>query len=333
MNGDTRRNAGAVAEGSSTLWAITSYFNPVGYARRLANYREFRRRLKVPLVTVELARDRATLQLRPDDADRLVQLTGEDRLWQKERLLNVALRALPPDCGEVAWLDCDVVLDAEDWPRRVGDALSRFTLVQPFAGFREVPPHAGAWEPPAGAAWKGGDAFGRRLADGVPIDELFRRGVGHRLARGHAVGFAWAARRGLLERHGLYDGCILGSGDKAIAIAALGRFDLLDRLEMNARQTAHFRSWAEPFFADVRGDIGYADATLFHLWHGELKLRRYRRRHEEFKRFGFDPAVDIAIDAQGAWRWTTANSEMRAYVANYFDARNEDGTAIAEPGR
>ncbi len=123
-------------------------------------------------------------------------------------------------------------------------------------------------------------------------------------------------------------------GDKAIAIAALGRFDLLDRLEMNARQTAHYRSWAEPFFADVRGDVGHADATtLFHLWHGELKERRYRRRHEEVKRFGFDPAVDIAIDAQRAWRWTTANGELRAYVANYFAARNEDGTAIAEPPR
>jgi hypothetical protein len=202
MNGDTRRNAGAVTEGRPPLWAITSYFNSRGYARRLANYREFRRRLGAAGHRRAGARPRDA-PAAPGDADRLVQLTGEDRLWQKERLLNVALRALPPDCGEVAWLDCDVVLDADDWPRRVSDALSRFTLVQPFAGFREVPPDAGAWVPAAGAAWKSGDAFGRRLAAGVPVDELFRRGLGNRLKRGHAVGFAWAARRGLLERHGL----------------------------------------------------------------------------------------------------------------------------------
>lgn len=319
MSDDGRR--GAVAS-PSALWAITSYFNPLGWTRRLANYREFRRRLTVPLVTVELARDGARFALGPGDAERLIQLTGEDLLWQKERLLNVALAALPREASAVAWLDCDVVFDAPDWPRRVEAALARFTLVQPFARFREAPPDLGAWAP---EAWRGGDAFGRRLAEGAPVDELFRRGVGHRLARGHAIGFAWAARRPLLERHGLYDACILGSGDKAVAIAALGRFDLLDRLEMNARQTAHFRSWAEPFFADVGGDIGYADATLVHLWHGDLKARRYRRRHEELTRFAFDPYVDIAVDAQGAWRWTTANDALRAYVADYLAARNEDG--------
>ena len=36
------------------LWAITSYFNPIGYRRRLANYRAFRARLSVPLLAVEL---------------------------------------------------------------------------------------------------------------------------------------------------------------------------------------------------------------------------------------------------------------------------------------
>ena len=42
---------------SGNLWAITCYFNPVGYRRRLENYRMFRQRLKVPLVAVELSFD------------------------------------------------------------------------------------------------------------------------------------------------------------------------------------------------------------------------------------------------------------------------------------
>ena len=37
------------------LWAITSYYNPLAYRRRRENYRIFRQRLKVPLLTVELA--------------------------------------------------------------------------------------------------------------------------------------------------------------------------------------------------------------------------------------------------------------------------------------
>ena len=37
------------------LWAITSYFNPMQYQRRRANYRLFRKYLRVPLVAVELS--------------------------------------------------------------------------------------------------------------------------------------------------------------------------------------------------------------------------------------------------------------------------------------
>ncbi|HLX29681.1 MAG TPA: hypothetical protein VKV24_14460 [Casimicrobiaceae bacterium] len=58
----------------------------------------FRRRLGVPLVAAELGyRDALD---RPDDAaDVLIRLRGGDTLWQKERLLNVALRELPADCS------------------------------------------------------------------------------------------------------------------------------------------------------------------------------------------------------------------------------------------
>jgi hypothetical protein len=35
---------------SGDFWAITSYFNPSHYQRRLVNYRIFRERLQMPLV-------------------------------------------------------------------------------------------------------------------------------------------------------------------------------------------------------------------------------------------------------------------------------------------
>jgi hypothetical protein len=39
------------------MWALTTYFNPVRYKRRLSNYRIFRSKLDIPLVTVELSFD------------------------------------------------------------------------------------------------------------------------------------------------------------------------------------------------------------------------------------------------------------------------------------
>jgi hypothetical protein len=113
------------------LWTITSYFNPVGYANRLRNYRVFRANLASPLAVVELSID-GKFELSRNDAEIVVQITGGDVLWQKERLLNVALRHLPDECNHVAWVDCDVIFLEMDWAQRADQALEKSCLIQPF---------------------------------------------------------------------------------------------------------------------------------------------------------------------------------------------------------
>jgi len=93
---------------NDAVWAITTYFDPLSSGNRLKGYREFRRSLGVPLITVELSY-REGFDLGPGDADHLIQLRGGSVPWQKERLLNNALRALPAYCDSVAWIDCDLV--------------------------------------------------------------------------------------------------------------------------------------------------------------------------------------------------------------------------------
>jgi hypothetical protein len=326
MIGD--RNQGLVAAAPArSLWAITSYFNPVSYTRRLLNYRTFRSRLAVPLVTVELARDRSRFQLQPDDADVLVQVTGEDLLWQKERLLNVALAALPGECREVVWLDCDVVFVGDEWPNRVLQTLASVPLLQPFARIYELARGATPEDPDPVRSPRTGHSVARLLPEVSSTADLLRTNGKHPTLGTFKVGLAWAARRTLLEEHGIYDGCIVGGGDHAFAVAALGCFDSLRKLHLNERQTAHYLAWAQPFFEAVRGQVGYVDSTLFHLWHGNRSNRKYGQRHRDFVRFGFDPYADIAVDAQGCWRWTTRIDEMRAYLRDYFESRNEDGAA------
>ena len=95
---------------AGNLWAITSYFNPVKYVRRKMNYDFFRQHLGVPLIAVELCSD-GRFELAESDADLLIRRHGRDVMWHKERLMNIALDALPADCGRVAWSDCDMVLE------------------------------------------------------------------------------------------------------------------------------------------------------------------------------------------------------------------------------
>jgi len=126
----------------SALWAITCFFNPAGYQRRLRNYRWFRERMAAPLITVELSFN-GEFELGPRDADILVQLDQGDILFQKERLLNIALARVPADCTAIAWVDGDILFGSDDWPDRTLQALERFSIVQLFSERLDLPPDSG----------------------------------------------------------------------------------------------------------------------------------------------------------------------------------------------
>ncbi len=133
----SRRNADG-------LWAITAYFNPIRYQRKRANYRIFRQHLGLPLIAIELAYG-VDFELADDDAEILIRRRGGDVLWQKERLLNLALQALPDECRKVAWVDCDVVFGATDWAERTCALLDSAMLVQPFTPSAPDAAELGPW--------------------------------------------------------------------------------------------------------------------------------------------------------------------------------------------
>ncbi len=130
----------------------------------------------------------------------------------------------------------------------------------------------------------------------------------------------------MLAGVGLYDACILGTGDRAILCAAMGEIDHgVASVRMTPAHEAHYRRWAVRFAAAIGGRAGSIDGRVYHLWHGDLADRRYGERHEALRRFDFDPAADIAVDASGCWRWTSAKPELHEYVRRYFETRREDG--------
>jgi hypothetical protein len=297
---------GATVRGG-TLWAITSYFNPMHYRRRLATFRGFRDRLQVPLAAIELSFD-GRYELGAGDADLLVQLRGEDIMWQKERLLNALLPQLPAECRQVAWLDCDIVFERQDWHECVSSALARVPLVQPFQRVHYMPPHAGRW-----------------LELGKSVDEGLNRAT-TRGSDSPMKGMAWAASRDLVELHGLYDACIIGGGPNALACAVLGTHGHVIRSNnMNGRQREHFLEWAERFGRAAQGAISCIAGDVYHLWHGDLADRRGSERHQGLVPFEFDPGADIAIAESGCWRWATDKQDMHRYVRDYFAQRKEDG--------
>jgi hypothetical protein len=144
--------------------------------------------------------------------------------------------------------------------------------------------------------------------------------------RGSTSGLAWAGRRDIHEEHGLYDACIVGSGNISILSAGLGVHDHFAlALGMNPRRTEHYLAWARGYFDQVRGRVGHISGRVFHLWHGDLHDRGHQARHRPFAHFDFDPYTDIALDPNGCWRWNSYKPEMHEFVRHYFESRKEDG--------
>lgn len=307
---------------SGRLWAITSYYNPMRYRRRQSNYRLFRERLRAPLLTVELAYG-PDFELGDGDADMLLRLRGTSVLWQKERLLNLALESLPDDCTKVAWIDCDVFFEDADWDLALERALDDAVLVHPFYRVHYL---ERGWTPSLNGT---ASDFTRRsiaavVSEGTPPPIAFAHTNERRL--NHSTGFVWGARRELLDRHRFYDASIIGGGDRLLVCAAFGFLEGAARVHRDfpARRD-HFLRWGEAFAADVGGRIGVLDLTLYNLWHGDMANRRPGLRYQGLDEFDFDPARDIAVDAAGAWRWASDKPGLHKYVRDYFEGRREDG--------
>jgi hypothetical protein len=305
------------------MWAITSYFNPAGYKRRLSNYRIFRARLAAQLVTVELSFN-GQFELREGDAEILIQISGGARLWQKERLLNVALKAVPAQERFVAWLDSDLIFDESDWVFLAEDSLAANNVTQLFSEAVNLdmnetgPGHGDDARPPTGYG------FIRQMESDPERAYALNSRVKNVPSTNR--GLAWAARRDIIERHGFYDAVIAGPSDRAMAFAMYGKFEkYLSAVGCNAAQEKHYLAWAIPFFERIEGKVGCLPGRIYHLWHGEKKDRRYTEMERTVATSGFDPDRDIHIGDNGSWEWTQPRSELAASFEQWFVNRREDG--------
>jgi hypothetical protein len=307
-----------------SIWGVTAIFNPAGYRSKLTNFERFRAgmaRAGLPLLTVELAFGDAPFQLREGDADKLVSLRGGDVLWQKERLLNVGVRALPADCDKVVWLDADILFEDEAWVAKTARALEQYVVVQPFSRSVRLLPGESSIALDALPVGSSEHQVLHSMAFGVAHKGL--SSLSRYLVHGHC-GYAWAARRSLLAKHGLYDANILGNGDLSTAHTMFGGSRYLKTERLSTDAARHLAGWAEPFYDDVRGSVGYLDGTVYHLWHGATASRRYIDRLQVLVEHDFDPRLDLAHDG-GAYRWARAKPGLHAVCREYFDRRQEDG--------
>jgi hypothetical protein len=304
------------------MWAITSYYNPMWSKPRLRNYRIFRKNLAVPLVTVELSFD-GRFELTQNDADVLIRISGGAIVWQKERLLNIAVKSVPQSEGRIAWLDSDFIFGRADWMDAANVQLESDNVVQLYSELVDLPPNITDSDPSISASGQAIVSFahesGYTESDVAPLLEKGRA------AGGPCMGLAWAARREILEAHGLYDAMIIGSGDRLLVGTLYGQFQkIVEIFEFNEVRRQHYLTWARPYYEAVGGRVGYIPGKTYHLWHGDSAHRKTLGRHGLLARFDFDPGADLIIGANGAWQWKRSKPDLEKFLADYIVERTED---------
>jgi hypothetical protein len=306
------------------MWALTTYFNPIRYRRRLSNYRIFRNSLHIPLVTVELSFD-GQFELSNNDADVLIQLSGGAVLWQKERLLNIALKSVPSDVKNFAWLDCDILFDRKDWVEEAGRQLDeRYNVIQLFSEAvylnkeDTATPLINGYNPyrtiPGLVAVYNNQNI--ILLDKLPVG-----------ADGGIIynpGLAWAAKKEIFAKHGFYDLAIVGAGDLYMASSIFGRMNsLIEFHAVNKARSANYLKWAKPFRRTVANKVGHIGGRVFHLWHGDIINRNYKNRFKILA--DFNPENDVYIGDNGVWHWAKPNIALAEHLRAHFVNRREDG--------
>ncbi len=282
---------------ASAAAIITTHFNPAGRQRLRDTYAQWAKRLDHSNICYEAA-------FGDPEIPGSVAIAATDRnlLWQKERLINIALEQLPASVRWVCWIDHDLVFERADWlEAAVAMLQDGRDAVQLFDRIRYI------------------DQAGKIISSTESAASVALRGQ----RAGTAPGGAWVASREWLSRiGGIYDRNIVGGGDAVFFSAVskqpskfLGRQP--DAVRIDAQQ------WIDQV-AEVR--YGCLPGAVRHLWHGDRENRQYHSRDAMLCQFDFDPRAHLRIGSNGLLELTdSAPTGLSAAIAEYFAARRDDG--------
>lgn len=132
---------------------------------------------------------------------------------------------------------------------------------------------------------------------------------------GH-VGFAWGARREVLDAIPLYDKALIGGADHIIAHAAAGHINHPCICKSFTADIDEVNKWSQKFYHIVNGKIGYVKGTLYHIWHGDIEKRQYLKRIQDFT-----PKNKQIQKKDKNGLYVTNDGKDDVYVTDYFNHR------------
>lgn len=310
---------------------IACYFNPQNNPYRLKAFNIFYESIKhLNHRIVECVIGDTKPQL--EESENISRITTPNLLWHKESILNMIVKNLPAKYKYVFWVDADVIFTNNNWLVDSVKSLQENNICQPFEYCihlkkDQTEPHFDVtheYEHVNNPRTRHPEMWRSFCANdtiGISSDENYDK-------HGH-VGFAWGARREVLDSVPLYDRALIGGGDHIIAHAAAGHINHSCIMKSFTEDIDAVNDWSRKFHNVVKGKIGYAKGDLYHIWHGDLENRQYLKRIQEYT-----PTTKSIIEKDENGLHITKNGDD-AYVKKYFETRevktvaNKDNTSKA----
>lgn len=291
------------------LYVILPYFNFCGFKRRRSLFIEFVKQIQetkgIRIVVSEALGPNPLPNMGTFDH---FGFETDSPIWLKENLINMAIRRLPKGWKYVAWIDADITFLNQNWVRDTVTELESYDIVQLF----QTCVNLGS----KNEALKIDKSFGYMHRDsGTPYVVSARYGFWH-------PGYAWACtRKAWLQMDGLIEWAILGSGDRHMCLAWIGR--VKDSAPGNIHP--NYRAWLEEYECMCKGlEVSYVEGTILHHWHGRLEDRKYRERWEILTKNKFDPMADIGQTDSGLVQLSNSGRRLEKELLEYFVGRRED---------
>ena len=291
------------------LYVIVPYFNFCAFERRRELFIEFITKIKknrnVRIIITECIGNAPLPRMH---VWKHFKIETGSALWIKENLVNIGASFLPKNWKYMAWIDADITFLNENW---VGDTIDTLALCDVVQMFQTVI-NLG----PSGEPIKTDKSFGyMHKGSGTPYLKTDKYGFWH-------PGYAWACtKKAYVQMGGLIDWAILGSADRHMALAFIGK--VLDSCPGNIHE--NYKNLLVEFEYKIKGlTLAWVPGTIVHHWHGSLANRRYKERWAILTSGVFDPLVDIGFTSDGLVQISHEGRRLKNPIMNYFIDRSED---------
>ena len=307
---------------------ISCFFNPQksSYRRKAFDiFYDSIKHLNHRIVECVIGDDEPELPL---DNPNITRVHTKNLLWHKESLLNGIVKNLPAHFKYIFWVDADVIFTNNHWLVEAVEELHDHTIVQPFEYCVHL--DQDQLEPDFDVHSQ------REYVDGPNRHKKMWRSFASNFAlnrpqihsedydvHGH-VGFAWGARRSVLDNCPLYDKGLIGGGDHIIAHACIDQIPHLCITKSFTEDIDNVLEWSKKFHKVTRSRLGFVKGDLYHIWHGDLNKRNYYKRILEFT-----PKSKNIVDKDENGLYVTDNQDATDYMTNYFIIR--EVTDVIDP--